>query len=67
MRDAAGEFERRHRPPKLVGLIGSEPGAFDRDPHRLLLEQRNAERLAEHFLQLGLGIDNGFLALARRK
>ena len=48
LRDAAGELEGRHAAPELVGLAGGEAGAFDRDPHRLLLEQRHAERLAEH-------------------
>ena len=43
---------------------GREAGAFDRDPHRLLLEQRHAERLAEHLLQLRLRIVDRLLALA---
>ena len=64
VRDAAGELEGRHGAAELVGLAGGEAGAVDRDPHRLLLEQRHAERLAEHLLQLGLGIDDRLLALA---
>ena len=49
---------------QLVGLAGREAGADDRDPHRLLLEQRHAEGLAEHLLQLGLGIDDGLQPFA---
>ena len=54
--DPAGELERRHRAAQLVGLAGREPGALDGDAHRLFLEQRHAERLAEHALELGCRI-----------
>jgi hypothetical protein len=55
MADAAGELERRHRAAQLIGLAGGEAGAFDGDPHRLFLEERHAERLAEHASSSGLG------------
>ena len=61
--DAAGELEGRHALAELVGLAGREAGAYDGDAHGLLLEQRHAERLAEHLLQLGLRIDDRLLAL----
>ena len=52
-RHPAGELEGRHRLAQHVGFARREAGAFDGDPHRLLLEQRHAERLAEHLLQFG--------------
>jgi hypothetical protein len=64
MADAAGELERRHRPAEQVRLGGGEPGAFDRDAHRLLLEKRHAERLLEHAAQFLLGIGDRLLAFA---
>ena len=67
MRDPAGELERRHRPAQLVGLARREPGALDRDAHRLFLEQRNAQRLAEHALELGSWIVDRLEALAPAK
>ncbi len=63
-RDAARMFEGRHAPSELVGLARREARAFDGDAHRLLLEERHAQGLAEHLLQLGLGIDDILLALA---
>ena len=62
--DPAGELEGGHGAAQLVGLAGGEAGAFDGDPHRLLLEQRHAEGLAEHLLQFGLRILDRLLALA---
>ena len=55
-RDVALELEGRHGAAQLIGLGGREACAFDGDAHRLLLEQRHAERLAEHPFQLfGVG------------
>src|SRR5690349_17119798 len=51
LRDAAGMLEGRHAAPQPVGLARSKTGAFDRDAHRLFLEQWHAERLAEYSLQ----------------
>jgi hypothetical protein len=62
--DPAGELEGRHGPAQLVGLAGREPGAFDGHAHGLFLEERHAQRLAQHLLQLGLGIGHRLLALA---
>ena len=62
--DPAGELEGRHGAAQLVGLAGGEAGAFDGDPHRLLLEQRHAEGLAEHLLELGRRIVDRLRALA---
>ena len=45
-------FEGRHALAKLIRFARREAGADDRDPHRLLLKQRHAERLAEHLFQL---------------
>ena len=56
VRHPAGELERRHGPAELVGLPGREPGALDGDLHRLLLEQRHAQRLAQHALEFLLGV-----------
>ena len=43
---------------------GGEAGADDRDLHRLLLEERHAQGLVQHLLELGLGIFDRLLALA---
>ena len=64
MADATGQLERRHRPAQQVGLASCEPGALDRNPHRLLLEQRHAERLLEHAAQFLGRISDRLLALA---
>ena len=48
--DSAGRLEGRHRAAQRVGLGRREAGADDRDLHRLLLEQRHAQRLPEHRL-----------------
>ena len=50
--DGADPPERRHRAAQPVGLRRPEAGRHDRDPHRLFLEQRHAERLAEHLFKL---------------
>ena len=47
-----------------VGFARREAGAFDGDAHRLLLEERHAERLAEHLLELGRREMHGLEALA---
>src|SRR5580693_5722177 len=49
---------------ELIGLARRKAGANDRDAHGLFLKQRDAEGLAEHLLQLGLGIDDGLQSLA---
>jgi hypothetical protein len=36
-------------------LPGVKPAHFDRDPHRLFLKQRHAERLASTFSSSGFG------------
>src|SRR4029077_9515479 len=48
--DAARVLEGGHRLAELVGLARRETGADDGDAHGLLLEERHAERLAEHLL-----------------
>ena len=45
--DRAGALEGRHGAAQLVGLAGREAAGVDGDLHRLLLEQRHAERLLE--------------------
>ena len=47
--------ERRHGAPQLVGFAGGEVGRDDGEAHGLLLEQRHAEGLREHALELGSG------------
>ena len=44
--------ERRHGTAQQIGLHGGKIGRRDRQPHRLFLEQRHPQRLAEHGLQL---------------
>ena len=44
--------ERRHGAAQRVGFLGREARRLDRDAHRLFLEQRHAERAAEHAFQL---------------
>ena len=46
--DGADAAERCHGAAQLVGFGRREAGGDDRDAHRLLLEQRHAQRLAEH-------------------
>ena len=50
--DLAGAPERRHRAPEPVGLGRREARGDDGDLHRLLLEQRHAQGLAQHLGQL---------------
>src|SRR5262249_1522404 len=57
-RDSPGKLEGRHALAELISLAGREAGADYGDLHRLLLEERHAERLAEHLLQFGLRIDD---------
>ena len=55
--DRAGALEGRHGAAQLVGLARREAAGDDGDLHRLLLEQRHAERLAEDRLAApGFGI-----------
>ena len=60
--DRAGAPEGRHGPAQLIRLGRREPGGNDGDPHRLFLEKRHAQGLAEHRLQLLGGKDDPFLA-----
>jgi len=46
--DGAGFAEGRHGAAQLVGLGWGEAGGDDGDVHRLFLEQRHAQCLAEH-------------------
>src|SRR3546814_7723287 len=48
LRDPAGVLESRHSAAELIGFRRREARAFDRNAHRLFLEERDAERLAEH-------------------
>jgi hypothetical protein len=57
--DRTNAAEGGHGAAELVGLPGLELGRLDGDPHRLLLEQRDAERLAEHFFLLIRGAVGG--------
>src|SRR5262249_61482500 len=50
--DRPHALERCHSAPQPVGLGWREPRGHDGDLHRLLLEQRHAERLVEHALEL---------------
>ena len=54
--DAAAALPRRHRAPQLVGLARGEAGGDDRQLHHLLLEDRHAQRAAEHLAQRFGGI-----------
>src|SRR3546814_2868961 len=56
LRDPAGVLESRHSAAELIGFRRREARAFDRNAHRLFLEERDAERLAEHAFQFGLRI-----------
>ncbi len=53
-----------HRAPQPVGLAGGEARGHDRERHRLLLEERDAERLREHALDGGAREDDRLLARA---
>src|SRR3974390_3070040 len=73
--DRADIAESRHGAAQAVGFLGSELRGLDRDPHRLLLEQRHAERLVQDLSQFVLvamrgrwrGVDLLFLAVAPAK
>ena len=52
--DGADIAERRHGAAQAVGFFGGEFRGLDGDPHRLLLEQRHAERLVQHLAQFVL-------------
>jgi len=62
--DFAVALEGRHRAAQPVGLLGGKPGADDRDLHRLFLEERHAQRLAEHLAQFVGRVFDRFLARA---
>src|SRR3954470_13468281 len=62
--DAAGMLESRHGAAQLVGLRRREAGGNHRHPHRLVLEQRDAERLAQNLFKLWRRIRWNFLARA---
>ena len=49
--DGADVTKRRHRAAQAVGFFRREFCRLDRDPHRLFLEQRNAERLVQHLVE----------------
>ena len=49
--DGADVLEGGERAAQPVGLVGGEAGADDGDLHRLLLEERHAEGLAEHLAE----------------
>src|SRR5215207_7305524 len=69
--DIPARTEGRHRLAQLVRLFGAELGRIERDLHRLLLEDRHAERTAEDLLQLirlavlRIGAGEGHRLLAR--
>src|SRR5690606_10869034 len=48
----AGMFECRHALAQQIRLTGGEARTSDGHAHRLLLEKRHAQRLAQHALQL---------------
>ncbi len=52
--DGAHVAEGGHGAPEAVGLVAGELGRHHGDLHRVLLEQRHAEGLAEHLLQFVL-------------
>ena len=53
-----------HRAAELVGLAGREAGRHHRQPHRLLLKQRHAERLFQHAADHLVGIRDRLFAVA---
>src|SRR5215471_13681789 len=62
--DAAGMLECGHGAAELVCFAWREARTFDRDAHRLFLEQWHSQRLAEHAFKLRLGIDDLLLSLS---
>ena len=65
--DGAGALEGRHGAAQLVGLARREAAGDDGDLHRLLLEQRHAERLPEHGFELLRGIGRPAPVPCRRR
>ena len=61
--DRPDPAESRHGAAQLVGLRRREAGGDDGDLHRLLLEERHAERLPEHRFELSRRIDDLFESL----
>ena len=53
-----------HRAAQRVGLRPGEPGGVDGDLHQLFLEQRDAQGLAQRFLQHRVVVDDLFLPVA---
>ena len=51
-RHPPGHLEGGHGAAQLVRFVGREAGGDDGQAHRLLLEQRHAQRLAQHAFQL---------------
>ena len=65
--DPAAAFPRGHGAAKLIGLSAGEPGGHHRQPHRLLLKKRHAERFFQHVAKFVLGIfDPGLSSPSRR-
>ncbi len=62
--DGADALEGRHGAAQLVGFRRREAGGDDGDLHRLLLEQRHAQRLRQHRFQFLRRIGDGLLAAA---
>ncbi len=60
----SGAPEGRHGAAQFIGLAGLETAGHDRDLHRLLLKERNAQRLAEYLFQLRLRIFDPLLFFA---
>ena len=46
--DLAGAAEGRHRAAQAIRLGAAEPRRHHGDPHRLFLEERHAQGLAQH-------------------
>ena len=61
--DAPAAVPRRHVAAELVRLARRVVGRHHRQPHHLLLEERHAERLAQHRLQAGVRVDHRLLAV----
>ena len=52
--DGADMAEGRHGAAQAIGFVGREFGGDDGQPHRLFLEQGNAQGLFQHLLQFVL-------------
>ena len=67
LRHAAGHLEGGHGAAELIRLVGRELRRHDGQPHRLFLEQRHAQRLAQHLAQLvGRAVLGGWLRVVGR-